>query len=56
MRLAQRLDEFFEAAAERPAKPCHQIVFCRDCRQLQLIRMRDDEACPTCAADLIAQS
>jgi hypothetical protein len=56
MRLAQRLDQFFEAAAPRPAKSSHQIVFCRECRQLQLIRMRDDEACPTCGADLIAQS
>jgi hypothetical protein len=56
MRLAQRLDEFFEAAAERPAKSRHQIIFCRECRQLQLIRMRDEEACPTCSADLIAQS
>jgi hypothetical protein len=56
MRLAHRLDEFFEAAAERPSKSFNQIVFCRDCRQLQLIRMRDDEDCPTCGADLIAQS
>jgi len=56
MRLAQRLNEFFEAAAERPAKSRHQIIFCRECRQLQLIRMRDEEACPTCSADLIAQS
>jgi len=56
MRLAQRLDEFFEAAAERPAKSLHQIIFCRVCRQLQLIRMRYDEACPDCGADLIAQS
>jgi hypothetical protein len=56
MRLAQRLDDFFEAAPARPAKPRHQIVFCRECRRLQLIRMRDEEACPTCGDDLIAQS
>jgi hypothetical protein len=56
MRLVQRLDEFFEAAVEQPAKSFHQIIFCRECRQLQLIRMRDEEACPTCGADLIAQS
>lgn len=56
MRLAQRLNEFFEAAAERPAKSRHQIIFCRECRLPQLIQMRDEEACPNCNADLIAQS
>ena len=58
MRLAQRLDEFFEAAPARQAKSRlrHQIVFCRECRKFQLIQMRDEEACPTCRADLIAQS
>ncbi len=56
MRLAQRLDEFFEATAERPSKHFHQIVFCRECRQLQLIRMREEWACPTSGADLMAQS
>ena len=56
MRLAQRLGDFFEAEAERPRKHVHQIVFCRECRQLQLIRMRDAWTCPTCLADLIMQS
>jgi hypothetical protein len=56
MRLAQRLDGFFEAAAERPRKNFHQVIFCRECRQLQLIRMREEWTCPTCRADLIAQS
>lgn len=56
LELVERLDEFFEAAAPRPSKSFHQIVFCRACRQLQLIRMRDDCGCPTCDTDLIAQS
>jgi hypothetical protein len=56
MRLAQRLDEFFEEAAERRAKSCCQIAFCRVCRRLQLIRLRDEEDCPTCGEGLVAQS
>jgi hypothetical protein len=55
-RLVRRLDEFFQEAPERPGKSIHQIVFCRGCQQLQLIRMKDEEACPGCCADLIAQS
>jgi hypothetical protein len=31
-------------------------VFCRECRQLQLICMRDEQACPTCRCDLVIQS
>jgi hypothetical protein len=56
MLLARRLDDFFEGTADRPRKSFHQITFCRECRQLQLIRMQDEEACPHCGADLIVQS
>lgn len=56
VRLTGRLDEFFEAAEDRQSKHFHQIVFCRECRQLQLIRMREHWACPICGDDLIAQS
>lgn len=53
--LARRLSQFFETTPERPAKHFHQIVFCRACRQLQLIRMRDEHLCPACGGDLIQQ-
>jgi hypothetical protein len=55
-RLVDRIDEFFEQAPNRPTKSFHQVVFCRRCRQLQLIRMRDEHVCPICGNDLLAQS
>jgi hypothetical protein len=53
--LMARLVEFFESSPDRPSKNFHQIVFCRACRQLQLIRMRDEHVCPACRDDLIKQ-
>jgi hypothetical protein len=55
-RLAQRLDDFFEHAAHHPRKHSKQIVFCRDCRELQLISMEEEHTCPGCGTDLIVQS
>jgi len=55
-RLADRLNEFFEQTKDRPRKNFNQIVFCRACRQLQLICMKDEHRCPACRSDLIAQS
>jgi hypothetical protein len=54
-RLAERLSEFFESAPDRPRKSFNQIVFCKDCRQLQLISMKDEHNCRACQADLIVQ-
>jgi len=54
-KLMARLGEFFEHSPDRPSKNFHQIVFCRVCRQLQLIRMRDEHLCPLCRDDLIRQ-
>jgi ribosomal protein S27E len=54
-RLADRLNKFFEQA-DRPRKSFHQIVFCRNCRQLQLIYMKDECSCPACQSDLVIQS
>jgi hypothetical protein len=54
--LADRLNAFFEQSGDRPRKNFNQIVFCRECRQLQLICMRDEHSCPTCRSDLIIQS
>jgi hypothetical protein len=56
VRLADRLNDFFEQSEDRPRKHSNQIVFCRECRQLQLICMKDEQACPTCGSDLIIQS
>jgi hypothetical protein len=56
LRLADRLSAFFEQSADRPRKHSNQIVFCRECRQLQLICMRDEQACPTCRGNLAIQS
>lgn len=55
-RLADHINEFFEKSPDRPRKSFHQIVFCRSCRQLQMICMKNEYTCPTCKDDLIAQS
>jgi len=55
-RLVDRIDEFFVEQPDRPSKSFHQVVFCMKCRQLQLVRMRDEHLCPTCGSDLIVQS
>ncbi len=54
-RLADRLNEFFEQN-KNPQKHRKQIVFCKACRQMQLIRMKDEHGCPNCNDDLICQS
>jgi hypothetical protein len=56
VRLADRLNTFFEQTGDRPRKSFNQIVFCRECRQLQLICMNDEQTCPACQSDLIIQS
>lgn len=55
-RWADRIHEFFEQSPDQPRKSFRQIVFCRDCHQLQLINMQDTHACPACQSDLIIQS
>jgi hypothetical protein len=54
-RLAEHIDEFFESASERPKKHFHQVVFCRACRRLQLVKVKEDDTCPSCGDYLIAQ-
>jgi hypothetical protein len=56
LRLADRINTFFEQTGDRPRKHFNQIVFCRECRQLQLICMKDEQACPACECDLVIQS
>jgi hypothetical protein len=55
-RLVGDLDKFFEGIEGRPRKHFNQIVFCRECRRLQLICMKDEHNCPTCQRDLVIQS
>lgn len=52
--LAQRIHEFVVSKPRRNRKTI--VVFCRECRSLQLIPMEEDPACPDCNADLVAQS
>lgn len=54
-RLANRLNDFFEQLKDHPRKSFNQIVFCRVCRQLRLIYMKDEHVCPGCQSDLITQ-
>lgn len=55
-RLVKRIDKFFEGSGDPSPNVMKQIVFCRNCRTLQLIKMRDEERCPGCGDDLIRQS
>jgi hypothetical protein len=55
-RLANHLNEFFEEATDSSRKSFKQIVFCKGCRRLHLISMKDEHTCPGCQDDLIAQS
>jgi predicted RNA-binding Zn-ribbon protein involved in translation (DUF1610 family) len=56
--LATNVNRFFEWSRlfRRPNPFTNQIIFCRNCRKLQLINMRDTYTCPNCRSDLIAQS
>jgi hypothetical protein len=53
-KLVRRLDEFYEGCSDPQMK--REIVFCKNCKSLQLIKMRDEHECPNCRDDLIAQS
>jgi hypothetical protein len=55
-RLVDKLDEFFERIEGQSEKSFLQIVFCRECRRLQSIRMKDEYKCPTCQSNLVIQS
>jgi len=55
-RLVLRIDEFFERSGDPSHNVMKQIVFCRSCRTLQLVKMKDEHRCPSCGDDLILQS
>jgi len=53
-RWAAGIEDFFD---KHGGKPTQQIVYCRECRSLQLICIKKgDYLCPACEADLIIQS
>lgn len=53
-RLVDRIDTFFKKAPDRDKYFNCQVIFCKRCRQLQLIRMKDEQVCPTCGSNLVA--
>lgn len=55
--LAERIDNFVEGQ-KRSYRGVfrHTVMFCRECRQLQLIRIKEEYTCPNCGDDLIAQT
>jgi len=55
-RLVRRIDQFFEGSGDPSRNVFKQIVFCRNCRTLQLIKMKDEHRCPSCGDDLVRQS
>jgi len=55
-RLVRRIDQFCEQSPDPSQNILKQIVFCRDCRTLQWIKMKDEHTCPGCGDDLIRQS
>jgi hypothetical protein len=55
-RLADDLNEFFERQGDRPRKSFNQIVYCKNCRQLQLIDMKAENECPKCKDNFIVQT
>jgi hypothetical protein len=54
--LVEDIDKFFEQRGELPRKSFNQIIYCKSCRQLQLIDMKEIYECPTCNDNLIIQT
>jgi hypothetical protein len=57
--LAERIDNFVKEQKDKGAYKGvfqHTVMFCRECRQLQLIRIKEEYTCPNCGDDLIAQT
>jgi hypothetical protein len=57
--LAERIDGFVEEQKDKRAYKGvfkHTVMFCRQCRKLQLILIREEYTCPNCGDNLIAQT
>ncbi len=55
-RLVEDIDNFFEQQGEQPRKSFHQVVYCKNCCQFQLIDMKKVYECPNCNDDFIIQT
>jgi hypothetical protein len=54
--LVDDINKFHENLGNVPRKPFLQIIFCKNCRQFQLISMKQVQNCPSCNDNLIFQS
>jgi hypothetical protein len=55
--LAERIDNFVKEQNRSYRQVFrHTVMFCRECRQLQLIRIKEEYTCPNCGDNLIAQT
>ena len=55
--LAEHIDNFVQEQKQSYRSVFHHtVMFCRECRQLQLIRIKEEYTCPNCGDDLIAQT
>jgi hypothetical protein len=55
-RLVDDINKFHENLGDIPRKSLHQIIYCKNCRQFQLIDMKRVQNCPNCKDDLIIQT
>lgn len=52
---AEHIDEVFEAHSD-PRKSMNQVVYCRNCRHLNVVSVTINVDCPICGDNLICQS
>jgi hypothetical protein len=55
-RLVDDINKFHENLGDIPRKAFHQIIYCKNCRQFQLIDMKQVQNCPNCDDNLIMQT
>lgn len=55
-RLVDDINLFHDNLGNVPRKAFHQIIYCKNCRRLQLIDMKQVQNCPYCNDNLIVQS
>jgi hypothetical protein len=55
LKFTDKIDQFYEKSSAG-LKSHKQVVFCRNCRELQMVNMMEVRLCPKCGEDLILQS
>ena len=53
--LVAKVDAFYEGSDSKEGSLRQQITFCETCRNLQLIRMREQSSCPSCGRPFIGE-